>query len=83
MSQIDKAHKKLQKEHKEIQSKHEQLCSNFKKLKLENESSLKERNRLSVALEACKKANESKQQAVDEEIHFYKIELKKLNEFKS
>ena len=50
MIQIDKAHKKLQKEHKEIQSKHEQLCSNFKKLKLENESSLKERNRLSVAL---------------------------------
>ena len=37
---------------------------------------------MSVALEACKKANESKQQAVDEEIHFYKIELKKLNEFK-
>ena len=71
MMQIDKAHKKLQKEHKEIQSKHEQLCSNFRSLKFENESSLKERNRLSVAQQASKKANDSKQKAVDERIEFY------------
>ena len=82
MIQLDKVHKKLQREHKEMQSKHEQLCFNFKKLKLENESSLQERNRLSVALEASKQANASKQQDVEKEINFYKAELKKLNEFK-
>jgi hypothetical protein len=82
MIQLDKAHKKLQKEHKEVQSKHEQLCSNFRTLKFENESSLKERNRLSVALQASKKAFDSKQKAVDEEVEVYKAELKKLNEFK-
>ena len=81
MIQLDKVHKKLQREHKEMQSKHEQLCFNFKKLKLEKESSLQERNRLSVDLEASQ-ANASKQQDVEKEINFYKAELKKLNEFK-
>ena len=82
MMQLEKAHKKLQKEHKEIQSKHEQLCYSFRTLKDENESSMKEKNRLSVALQASKKAADSKQKAVEEEIEFYKAELEKLNEFK-
>ena len=72
----------MQKEHKEIQSKHEQLCFSFRSLKEKNESSLKEKNRLFVALQASKKAVESKQKAVVEEIEFYKAELEKLNEFK-
>ena len=44
--------------------------NNFRTLKFENESSLKERSRLSVA---SKKASDSKQKAADEVIEFYKL----------
>ena len=79
---LDKSHKKLVQDNRELQQKHDKICFDLKTSKGEKELLSKECNKLSVALESCKKDLKDNFNSFDQKINKYKIEIIKLNEFK-